>query len=128
MMRRVPLYIASFLLFLPLTLAGQEPDTLRAVVRSDTATVTRSDTTAVVQQDTTTVTRSDTTTVTRSDTTAVMQSDTAAVTQRDTTAVTRSDTTRTHKERGLPGALPAEAGARPGIPDAETGAEIDTTF
>lgn len=127
-MRRVPLYIASFLLFLPLTLAGQEPDTLRAVVRSDTATVTRSDTTAVVQQDTTTVTRSDTTTVTRSDTTAVMQSDTAAVTQQDTTAVTRSDTTRTHKERGLPGALPAEAGARPGIPDAETGAEIDTTF
>ncbi|HOE25142.1 MAG TPA: ATP-binding protein, partial [Bacteroidales bacterium] len=71
MMRRVPLYIASFLLFLPLTLAGQEPDTLRAVVRSDTATVTR------------------------------------------------SDTTRSHKERGLPGALPAEAGARPGIPDAE---------
>jgi len=40
----VPLYIASFLLFLPLTLAGQEPDTLRAV-RSDTAAVIRRDTT-----------------------------------------------------------------------------------
>ena len=43
-MRKVPLYIAFFLLFLPLTLAGQEPDTLRAV-RSDTAAVIRRDTT-----------------------------------------------------------------------------------